>query len=412
MKSLVLENIRIALGAIRSNLLRTILTILIIAVGISTLVGILTAIDAIRQSLNSNFTSMGANTFTIRNREMRVHFGRGGKKAKRFRTISFNEAKSFSKNFPYPARVSASLLGDQTSVLKYGSTKTNPNIPVFGGDELYLACGGYEIERGRNFSPSEINSGAPVVVLGNENAYNLFRNLNPIGRIISLGNHKCKVIGVLKTKGSSMTLGGDKIAILPLQTVRTWYGDEDNSYVISVLCNNPRELETAIGEATGFFRQVRKLRISEENNFEIMKSDSLAALLMDKISLVTLAATIIGFITLLGAAIGLMNIMLVSVTERTREIGIRKSLGASSNLIRNQFLVEAVVICQLGGLLGILLGIGIGNVVALAFDIGFIVPWLWMGTGVMLCVAVGLAAGIFPAAKAASLDPIEALRYE
>jgi putative ABC transport system permease protein len=412
MKSLVLENIRIALGAIRSNLLRTILTVLIIAVGISTLVGILTAIDAIRQSLNSNFTSMGANTFTIRNREMRVHFGRRGKKAKRFRTISFNEAKTFSKDFPYPARVSVSLLGDETSVLKYGSTKTNPNIPVFGGDEQYLACGGYEVERGRNFTPSEINSGAPVVILGNENAYNLFRNLNPIGRIINLGKHKCKVIGVLKTKGSSMTLGGDKITILPLQTVRTWYGDEDNSYVISVMCNNPRELETAIGEATGYFRQVRKVRISEEDNFEIMKSDSLAALLMDKISLVTLAATIIGFITLLGAAIGLMNIMLVSVTERTREIGIRKSLGASANLIRNQFLVEAVVICQMGGFLGILLGIGIGNLVALAFDIGFIVPWLWMGAGVALCVLVGLAAGIFPAIKAASLDPIEALRYE
>lgn len=407
-----LENIKIAINSIRANLLRTILTMLIISIGIMALVGILTAIDAIKESINSNFSSMGANTFTIRNRELGVHFGKRGKKPKRYPEISLEQANRFKKQFHFPSVVSVSCIADQTSVLKYKGIKTNPNIPVFGADENYLACSGYEIEQGRNFTGSETSSGINVVILGFETSYTLFKNINPVGKIITLGSRKYKVIGKLKEKGNSMSMGGDKICIIPLNNARMNFETETTSYVINILCNQPGMLETAIGEATGTFRIIRKLSVKTEDNFEIIKSDSLANLLIENIKYVTIAATIIGFITLLGAAIGLMNIMLVSVTERTREIGIRKSMGANNSNIRNQFLAEAIIICQMGGILGIVLGILIGNSISGVLGIGFIIPWVWILSGVMLCMIVGLLAGFIPANKAAMLHPIEALRYE
>jgi putative ABC transport system permease protein len=179
-----------------------------------------------------------------------------------------------------------------------------------------------------------------------------------------------------------------------------------------VRTDSPTDIEPAKGEAIGLMRNIRKDRIGAENSFEITQSDSLAGIVIDSISTVTSAAAIIGIITLLGAAIGLMNIMLVSVTERTREIGIRKSLGATRSVIRRQFLTEAIVICQLGGLLGIILGVLIGNLISFAIGGTFIIPWLWIISGVTLCFFVGLLSGIYPAIKASNLDPIEALRYE
>lgn len=409
---LFILDLKVALASIRSNLLRSILTMLIIAIGITALVGILTAIEAIKTSINANFSSMGANTFTIRNRALSVHMGRRGKRPKKYPPISWQQARTFRNSFVFPAKVSASFVADNTALMQYKGNKTNPNIPLFGGDENYISCSGYEIDRGRNFSAGEMESNAHVIILGSETATLLFKNINPIGKVVLVSGRKYRVAGVLKEKGSSMSFGGDKLCVIPVGNARLYHEDEETSFVVNVMCDNNYQLDAAISEATGMFRQARKLRISQEENFEIVKSDSLANLLIENIRYVTLAATIIGFITLLGAAIGLMNIMLVSVTERIREIGIRKSLGATQAGIRNLFLSEAIMICQLGGAMGIVLGILAGNGISGALGIGFIIPWKWILSGVALCMAVGLLAGILPATKAARLDPVEALRHE
>lgn len=412
MNSLIRENIKVALGAIRSQLLRTILTVLIIAIGITALVGILTAIDGIKQSINSNFTNMGANTFTIRNRGDHIRIGKKGTKPKKFRHINYQEAQRFCEEFSFPALASVSAIATQIATLRYENEKTNPNISVFGGDINYLSVSGYELESGRNFSPQEMQSGTSVVILGNEVTKSLFKKTEPLGKIVSIGSHKYKVIGVLKEKGTSMGFGGDKMCIISISNLRHYYMRPKLSFVVSVLVNDAMNLDDAVSEATGLFRKIREVKLGDEENFDLVKSDSLSQLLIENISYVTLAATIIGFITLLGAAIGLMNIMLVSVTERTREIGIRKAIGAKARLIRQQFLVEAIVICQLGGLLGIIFGIAIGNVVSYFVGGGFIIPWLWISAGIVLCFIVGVASGFYPAHKASQLDPIEALRFE
>ena len=408
----MLENIKIALQSVKSNLLRTVLTIFIIAIGITALVGILTAIDSIKYSINDNFTSMGANTFNIRNKGMKLRAGKRGAKPKSFPSIKYADAVKFKERFNSSANTSVSTFASSVATIKYESKKTDPNINITGTDENYLITSGYKIAEGRNFSIDEINYGRHVIIIGEEVKNIVFGLNNAIGEAITVGSNKYKVIGILEKKGSSMGFGGDKNCLIPIINSRQYFSYPNQSYTISCLADGPEELDSKIGEAISEMRAVRGLKPIEEDNFEIIRSDNLAQMLIDNIKYVTIAATLIGIITLFGAAIGLMNIMLVSVTERTKEIGTRKALGATAAIIRNQFLIEAIVICQLGGIAGILLGVTVGNITSVFTGGSFIIPWLWILSGIALCILVGLISGIFPAAKAAKLDPIEALRYE
>ncbi len=408
----LLENLRIAFNAIKGQMLRTVLTVLIIAIGIMALVGILTAIEGLKASINTNFTSMGANTFTIRNSGLGIRIGNSGKKSKRFQTITLQQAIQFKERMVYPATVSLSTFCNGVAVCRYGSEKTNPNILVTGVDENYLATGGYAIASGRNITQNETMRGDNVVLIGTEIKNKLFKNTDAVDKDISIDNRRYRIIGVLKEKGNSMGFGGDKVCLIPLINAKQNYGNDGRSWTISVKVANVAQLETAVEEAIGVFRNIRNDKIGEEKSFEIIKSDSIAAMVIDQLKNVSYAATIIGIITLLGAAIALMNIMLVSVTERTREIGIRKSLGATRLVILKQFLIEAVVICLFGGLCGVILGVAVGNLMGMAMNAVFVVPWNWMLAGLTLCFIIGVVSGFYPAMKASRLDPIEALRYE
>lgn len=406
------ENLRISLRAIRSNRVRAILTICIIAVGIMALVGILTAIDSIKSSLTNQFTMMGANSFTITSRGMNIQIGNQRYRAKNHSHISYREAEEFKNRFTEPAWVSISFYASNLATVKFESEETHPNISLQGVDENFLSVSGYEIGTGRNFSGDEVRDNRLLVLIGSEIAKDLFKTgIDPVGKIITVAGLKLKVAGVLKSKGSSFD-SGDRICLMPVTSARQYFSKPNQSFNITVMPMKSVNLDVMTGEAEGVFRKIRNLNPKDESDFEISKSDNIVNLLLKNIRFVTLAATIIGIVTLFGAAVGLMNIMLVSVTERTREIGVRKAIGAKPATIKYQFLFESILIGQMGGVFGILLGIAIGNAVSSMLGTSFIIPWIWVITGIIVCFAVGVASGYAPAVKAANIDPIEALRYE
>lgn len=407
------ENMRISLRAIRSNKVRTILTICIIAIGIMALVGILTAIDSIKSSLTNQFTMMGANSFTITSRGMNIMMGgQSTYRVKNHARISYREAMEFKEKFMEPSIVSVSYNASGGATIKFGSEETNPVVSLRGIDENYLAVSGYEINTGRNFSTDEIKMSRRMILLGSEVARDIFKTgIDPLGKEISVVGLRFVVAGVLKTKGAS-AVSTDNVCFIPITTARQYFPRPNMNFNITVMPHDPQNLDILTGEAEGIFRIVRNLDPRDESDFNVTKSDNIVQLLLENIKYVTLAATIIGLVTLFGAAVGLMNIMLVSVSERTREIGVRKAIGAKPRTIQNQFLFESILIGQLGGVFGIILGILIGNIVSSLMKSDFIIPWLWVLMGVVVCFIVGIASGYAPALKAANIDPIEALRYE
>ncbi len=394
------------------------------------LIAIITAVEAVNQSLTKSFSTMGANAFSLRFKERNIRFGGGpdrgetklskrstlkAKASSEGKMITFDEARAFKKDYSFPAAlVGIALSGPGGIIVNDAFKKSNPDIRVIGGDENYLELNGYELAAGRNFSVTDVETGRSVCVLGNAVAQKLYGEnvFKAIDKVITVANNKYRVIGVTKDKGSSAFMNADKIVITTYNNIRKVFGSEGKSYNIAVMVNDINLLDVAVGEARGAFRPIRKLSVKEEDNFYVDKSDSIAQSLITNLGFLKYATLAIALITLVGAAIGLMNIMLVAVNERTKEIGLIKSIGGKSAEIRAQFLWESILISLMGAIAGILAGILLGNLVALILKTGFFIPWLWVLLGIIVCTIVGLVAGLYPAYKASKLDPIVALRYE
>ncbi len=415
MFKLTKENIRIALGSIRTQLLRTILTILIIAIGITALVGILTVVSALKNTLSSNFASMGSNTFNISQYETQIRrHGGGGEDIEKINPIiSYPEAKSFKENYQYPfTETSLSFTATLRAEVKFESQKTDPEISIVGVDEHFLGNSGLQTTLGRNFTGFDIDNNAYVCVVGSDFEKGLLKDVNPIDKIISIRGAKFKVIGVLKEKGSTFGNSQDLRVLIPIQVARSLFTAPNINYTMSVMVTKDALLNEAVDNANNMMRRVRKLNPVQENNFGVSRSDDLINRISEMTDVLSASAWIIGIITIFGSSIALMNIMLVSVTERTREIGVRKALGAKRSTIAFQFFIETLIIGQLGGLVGIVFGILIGYGISTAIDFSFVIPWSAVIAAVITTFIVAVVSGSYPALKASKLDPIEALRYE
>lgn len=408
------ENVRIAFDSIKSQLLRTILTVMIIAIGITALVGILSAVSALENTISGDFSAMGANTFNIRQYEFNIQMGgRPGERQKVNPILSYNEVKEFKEKFEYPfSQTSISFTGTASAEVRFETEKTDPEVRVLGVNEYFLDNSGLKLEKGRNFTVFDIENNNSVCILGADFYEVLFKDINPIDKTISIRGVKFKVIGILEEKGSTFGNNQDLRVLIPIQNARSIFTAPNINYEMSVKIDNKEMMEGAQDEATITFRNIRGLSPVQDNNFGIERSDSLLNQIFAITGYLDIAAWIISIITIFGSSIALMNIMLVSVTERTREIGVRKALGAKRNTIATQFFMETLIIGQLGGLIGIILGILIGYAVASAAEFDFVTPWvaiLW-ATGITFLIAV--VSGSYPALKASKQDPIESLRYE
>lgn len=419
------DSFLIAFRTVRSNTLRTVITVTIIAFGIMALIGIITAIGAMNQYLKDSFSFMGANGYTIRFKDSKARFGgprtatlgKVGQKEKKSnldKPIRKEEAELFKAQFKYPSLVSISIRTTTNGLeCTYGDKKTNPTCSLLGGDENYLNVSGYKLDVGRNFSSLDVSSGRNVCLLGSNVATKLFGD-NPercIDKVIRVGSLQYRVIGLLKPKGTSSFLRQDDAVLTTYLNVKR-LSIASSTFSIGIMVNNITEMDAAIGETTSLFRSIRRLEPIEQDNFVIEKSDKFAEIFIGLLGGITGSAGVIGLITLIGAAIGLMNIMLVAVNERTKEVGLIKAIGGRSKDVRRQFLFESLIISLLGAFFGIVLGVLVGNLFSLFLNTGFILPWGWVIAGIIICSLVGLGAGIYPAMKAAKLNPIVALRYE
>lgn len=419
------DTISLAYRTVKSNKLRTGITVAIIAIGITALIGIITAIQAMNQKLTESFSTMGANGFTLRFKERNIRFGKetgelkvtrkNARKEKRSnlgKLISEKEAEAFIDLYRFPAVAGISAFAGNNTTVSFGTKKTTPNVFLFGADENYITLNSFSFVAGRNFMRQEVMDAGNTCLLGYDVARKLFR-AGPgkaVNRMVRVNNIPYRVIGVLNSRGSSFGFSRDNIVVISYKNIKKHFAN--SSYTIGVMTEDLNQVENAMGEAEGIFRNIRKLSISEESNFVVERSNSVAEKAMKSLRYLRIGVFVIGLITLISAAIGLMNIMLVSVTERTKEVGLVKAIGGKSKLVRQQFLIEAVLISVGGAFFGIVAGVLLGNLFSMVLDTGFVVPWDWVGYGIIICTLVGLAAGIYPALKAGRLNPIDALRYE
>jgi putative ABC transport system permease protein len=408
----ILELIKIALSSLKTNRLRSILTVLGIVVGIFSIIAISTVISMLQNSIETGLSQLGQNTFQIQ-RFPAMQSGSLSDRAKfRNRPLITLEEYYKLKEKLVEAKYTGAEQWGFGKIVKAGNKETNPNISISGVTPDAFPNNNWTVEEGRGISDRDVYSYQNVIVLGVDIYKKLFPNMIPLDQYVTIDGHKLRIIGLLKSAGSVFGESRDNFALIPLTTFQNFYGKDANSINITVMSHDKESYNSLIEIAEGYFRTIRHVKGNEESNFDIFSNESL----LTQFNSITLGARIgsivVAAIALLAAGIGIMNIMLVSVTERTREIGIRKAIGAKKRNILIQFLFEAVVLCLFGGLIGIILGVGVGNLAGTALNSPALIPVDWVLIGVFLCVIIGVIFGTYPAYKASNLDPIEALRYE
>lgn len=407
-----IEIFKVAFTSLRANKLRSSLTILGIIVGIFSIIAISTVISMLQKSIEEGVSSLGTNTFQIQKwPAVRIGGHDDWRKYRNRKNLTLDNYEDLENKL-----VEAKSIGCTSSrggrVVKFENEKTNPNVRVYGITPSSFITRDWNVESGRAFNQKDYSSARKIVVLGADLLNKLFKGQDPIGREISIGGHRLVVVGVLEKKGAIFGQSQDNFAIIPLTTFNSFYGNRRRSLSISVMAENKEDYNNLMEITEGYLRTIRKVPVGEPNDFEIVSNESVLEQINDITEGVRIGAFVIAGIALLAAGVGIMNIMLVSVTERTKEIGLRKAVGAKRKNILFQFLTEAVVLSLIGGVIGIFLGLGVGNYVGSLMNAVAHVPLDWVVTGVMLCVFIGLGFGTYPAYKASNLDPIEAIRWE
>jgi putative ABC transport system permease protein len=406
---LVIESIKMALGSLVKNKLRSILTLLGIAIGLFSIIIVMTAIGAIQGSVESAFNSLGTNNFVV-NKFPAIMGPREWRKYRNRPDLTIEQGERLKEMTKLPLAVGISL--DKNSmVVKYGNEKTNPTVQLQGLNLDELKVNDLVVGMGRGINLQDENYSRMVCVLGSDVAETLFKNIYPIGQDVRIDMMNLKVIGVYEKRGSVLGASQDNFVTIPLSVFKKYYGDRrSGSY--TVMAPSKSKIAETMDDVIGALRKIRKIPPGKENNFEIITNDQLVEQFNSITRYFRVGAAVVAFIALVAAGVGIMNIMLVSVTERTKEIGIRKAIGARKIMIRSQFLMEAIVLCQIGGLIGIILGVIGGNIIAVVLKVSVILPVFWIVVGLIVTTFVGVLFGVYPAIKASNLDPIEALRYE
>jgi putative ABC transport system permease protein len=406
-----------ALGSLGVNKLRSGLTMLGITIGVFTVLTVMTAVTALRSSIETGISFLGSNIFQFAKFPLSGGGGDEGGRRRRVelrRDITLDQALRYQQLMSETATVVCLKVFSQGGQVTatYGGRKTQPGLTFGGSNEHFLAANQYSIDLGRNFTSEDVEYGRPVVIIGQDLVKRLFPSENPLGKVIKMRERTYTVIGTFAAKGNAFGNSGDAIGMIPITRFVTDFGSERLTVNIATQASSQVEYNNTLDKGVTAMRIVRGLTAEQENDFEIYSNDSLISAFGKVADVIAAGSFVISAIALVAAGVGIMNIMLVSVTERTKEIGIRKSIGARKKSILLQFLIEAVTISLLGGLVGILLGIGAGNVVAMVLDAPAVIPWNWALVGLIVCSGIGVGFGFYPALKAASLDPIEALRFE
>ncbi|MCS6988588.1 MAG: ABC transporter permease [Chloroherpetonaceae bacterium] len=405
------EIVKMAFDSLRAHKLRSGLTMLGITVGVFSIIGVMTILGALQNTIETGLSELGANTFQIQKYPATLVGGVNWNKYNNRRDIDYDDALAFKRIMGDDAKIGIEIaIGAKQAV--YQGRKTNPNLSLIGGDPNCIANNGYDLAYGRNLSDEDLLYARNVIVIGDGVQKMLFETENPIGKEIKFDGRNYVVVGVLELKGSAFGQGQDNFALIPITRFLTNYGRMGRSLNITIQAPSQALYQSTMDKAIGAMRLARKLKAEDLNDFEIYANDSLVKQFQEFAGVIRIGAFIISFIALVAAGVGIMNIMLVSVTERTKEIGIRKSVGAKKSDILAQFLLEALVLSLSGGALGVAGGALGGNAVAAAMNAPFVFPFDWAAIGLLTCSAIGAIFGFYPAYKAASLDPIEALRFE